>query len=162
MDRKKLLGVLILFLYSVTFAMAGASDNKANCPFAKMAGEWRGTAKCADRNCKDQILKLVLIFNGDKTVTGKIGNLKITKAKGSELKGTARRIMKGDFALSGELEGTLLPSEGSKKYVFAVFFSLKDNQIEGEIFSQGVVGSQQEKITNVSWRIMDMNKFSLQ
>lgn len=113
-----------------------AADNKLS---PAMTGNWNGQAKIIVAWCKQDKLPLKLTINGDRTVTGTIGDATLKDGKLARNRGWIGRKLniKTDYVITGRLEGEIVAAEKISRSSVSIPLNFQNGSFTGGLHTSG-------------------------
>ena len=140
-------GALALFASSSVIA---ALDDPA------MAGRWSGTADIVVNWTTQRTLRVELVIATDGSVTGTVGDAKISAAQLTRNRGALGRALhvKTDYIVTGDLRGDIIAAEGIRREGTATFpLNWVDGHFEGGLHTSGSSFGGKEKMVLTATRL---------
>lgn len=159
MNNKTLLQYILFLLAVVALAPTYAKDTAI--PNA-MIGHWEGNTKVIVQWCEQNTLPITIDVSPDGTVTGIIGDAKLTNAnlkKKSNWFG-AKTGTNTTHIITGKLEGDIVKAEGIFRDKVFVHVRIEDATLKGSLATNGakIGGKESMILTTTSLRLSKNNQ----
>lgn len=119
----------------------------------RLAGHWEGNARIIVDWCKQPTLPVTIDIHPDGSVTGKIGDAKLTKAELTRNRGWVGRKMNlaTDYIIRGDLAGPIVAAESITRSSVSLPLDLAENNLVGGVHTSGTkLGAKSAMILSAS------------
>jgi hypothetical protein len=129
----RLIPTLALLLTGLTSSAAESVVTPA------VVGHWEGNARIVNSWCQQTNLAVKLDIHGDGSVTGTVGDAKITTARFQRNRGWVGRKLNlwSDYIISGDLEGAIVAAEGITRKRVMMPLNFSNGSFNGGLNSSG-------------------------
>lgn len=129
---KHLPRVVALLMASTTYA----GDDPVAKPFA---GHWEGSAQIAANWCKQRQLAVAIDIHPDGSVTGKVGDATLAKARFSSNRGWLGRALNlfSDYIVRGDLNGPIVAADRITRAGVTIPLDVDGGSFVGAVHSSG-------------------------
>lgn len=113
-----------------------------------MAGHWEGSARIIVSWCRQKQLPIKVDINADGSVTGTVGDAKLTNGHFQANRGWLGRKLNlaTDFIVSGSLEGALVAAEGISRARVMIPLNFSEGSFKGGVNTSGTLFGGKEKM----------------
>ena len=136
--KKRILGLLIASALTLAFTGCRAGDSIVT---PAMIGHWEGTAHIVASWVHQTNLPVKVDINADGSVTGTVGDAKLTEGRFELNRGWLGRKLNlwSDYIITGGLSGAIVAAEGITRSSVAIPLNFKDGMFEGGVNTSGAL-----------------------
>lgn len=138
MKTKFRLGLIAMLALLLTVLISCASDNVVT---PEMVGHWEGDARIIVSWCQQKNLSVKLDLHADGSVSGMVGDAKLTEGRFASNRGWLLRKLNWscDYMITGGLDGDIVSAEGIKRGRVMMALDYNDGIFKGGVGTDGSV-----------------------
>jgi len=142
--KKRILGLLIASAFSLGFAGCSRAGESIVTP--AMIGHWEGTAHIVVAWCQHTKLAVKLDIHADGSVTGTVGDAKLTDGHFLRNRGWLGRKLNlwSDYIITGGLDGPIVAADGITRSRVGIPLNFTDGMFEGGVNTSGALWGGKE------------------
>jgi hypothetical protein len=115
-----------------------------------MTGHWEGAARIIVSWCSQRQLPVSLDIRPDGSITGKVGDSKLTAGMLARNRSWLRRMLNlasdSDYIIRGKIKGPIVASEGIYRSGISIILEFSDGKFVGGIHTSGSKFGGKEKM----------------